>query len=132
METKHSGFDEHHVLHKLKHNLPAQAPLKDFIHHNTLHSFQHLPFHKGIRQASEILGYKVSLSISEFRKLYSEGHIADGVLDRIITERRGIDQLSNWKDKVLTEQFESAALPRIGSLRANWKRVFQIDLDSLV
>ncbi len=125
-------FDEHHVLHELKHYLPAQAPLKDFIHHNTLHAFQQLPFHKGIRRASEILGYKVSLSLSEFRNLYSEGRIAEDVLERIITKRRGRDQLIWWKEKVLTEIFEPAALPRIGSLRSNWKRLFKIDLDSLV
>lgn len=132
MKKIDSIFDEHRVLHDLKHYLPAQAPLKDFIHHNTLHAFQQLPFHKGIRQASEILGYKVSLSINEFRKLYGEGRIAEDVLERIIKETKGIDQFVLWKEKVLNEQFEPAALPRIGSLRSNWKRQFQIDLDSLV
>ncbi len=132
METKHSAFDEHHVLHELKHHLPAQAPLKDFIHHNTLHSFQQLPFHKGIRRASEILGYKVSLTVPEFRNLYKEGKIREDVLDRIITERKGAANLKEWKEKVLSSQFENVALPRIGSLRSNWKREFQIDLDSLV
>ncbi len=132
METKHSAFDEHHVLHELKHHLPAQAPLKDFIHHNTLHSFQQLPFHKGIRRASEILGYKVSLTLTEFRNLYKEGRIREDVLEKVITERKDPAQLRLWKEKVLSEHFESVALPRIGSLRSGWKRKFQIDLDSLV
>ncbi len=132
METKHSAFDEHHVLHELKHHLPAQAPLKDFIHHNTLHSFQHLSFHKGIRRASEILGYKVSLTLTEFRNLYKEGRIREDVLEKVITDRKGVSQLKLWKEKTLSENFENAAIPRIGSLRSNWKREFQIDLDSLV
>jgi hypothetical protein len=59
MKTHETSFDEHAVLHELKHFLPAQAPLKDFIHHNTLHAFQTLKFHDGLRKASEILGYKV-------------------------------------------------------------------------
>ncbi|MEO7992259.1 MAG: DUF2309 domain-containing protein [Chryseolinea sp.] len=132
METKHSAFDEHHVLHELKHHLPAQAPLKDFIHHNTLHSFQQLPFHKGIRRASEILGYKVSLTLTEFRNLYKEGRIREDILEKVITDRKGAGQLKLWKEKVLSEQFENAALPRIGSIRSGWKRKFKIDLDSLV
>jgi len=33
----HKKFDEAHVLHELKHYLPSQTPLKDFIHHNSMH-----------------------------------------------------------------------------------------------
>lgn len=132
MKTENSAFDEPEVLHELKHYLPAQSPLKDFIHHNTLHAFQKLKFHKAIRHASEILGYRVSLSLTEFRTLYKSGAVKDDILENIIAGRKGKESLKEWKKKALTSEYNNLPLPRIGSLRSNWKRKYQIDLDSMV
>jgi uncharacterized protein len=130
--THHTSFDEHEVIHELKHYLPAQAPLKDFIHHNTLHAFQQMKFKDGVRHASEILGYRSSLSLSDFRNLYEKGQIIPEILDRMIVQKKGAELLIEWRKKVLTQPYEHVALPRIGALRANWKKHYRIDLDSLV
>lgn len=131
MNANNSSFDEHKVLHDLKHHLPAQAPLKDFIHHNTLHSFQHLPFHKAIREASAIFGYRVSLSLAEYRAMYASGKITPEILERIITERKGKDNVKEWLNKVLNSKLTKSS-PRIGELRAAWKREYEIDMNSMV
>ncbi|MFL5752470.1 MAG: putative inorganic carbon transporter subunit DabA, partial [Bacteroidia bacterium] len=126
-----SSFDEHKVLHDLKHYLPAQAPLKDFIHHNTLHAFQNLPFHEGLRSASKIFGYKVSLTLDEYREYYHSGKIREDILDRIVSEKKGAGHLKEWKEKLLTRKYDTELVPRIGELRSGWK-AFKVDLDSLV
>lgn len=131
METRHSAFDEHQVIHDLKHYLPAQAPLKDFIHHNTLHAFQNLNFKDAVRHAAEILGYRSSLSLSDYRNLFASGQINEDVLDRIIRERKGAD-FEIWKKKALMQDFHNTSTQRIGALRANWKKQYRIDMDSLV
>lgn len=51
-------FVEEVTLHKLSHFLPAQNPLKDFVHHNTLHAFQDKDFFTALQESSEIFGYK--------------------------------------------------------------------------
>lgn len=129
MKTTHLSFDEHEVLHEIKHFLPAQAPLKDFVHHNTLHAFQNMKFYDAIQKASKIFGYKVSLSLEEYRKMYESGKISPAILDRIIIERKGESALSEWKAKAVYGKYNSSILPRIGLLRENWRKQFHIDLD---
>ena len=131
MNAQNSVFNEHEVLHELKHYLPAQAPLKDFIHHNTLHAFQNLNFHKAIYKASAMFGYRVSLSLAEYRSLYQAKKINADILDRVILERKGPDRHQEWKEKVLSTKYTKVS-PLVGHLRSNWKRQYQIDMDSLV
>src|SRR6187402_1580711 len=131
METEHNSFNEEKVLHDLKHYLPAQAPLKDFIHHNTLHAFQTLKFHEGLMNASKIFGYKVSLSLAEYRKMYTTGRIRKDVLEKIVTDRKGKNAKA-WVDKLVSESYDESVTPRIGNLRGHWKIEYRIDLDSLV
>lgn len=126
------GFDAHQVVHELKHYLPAQAPLKDFVHHNTLHAFQHLKFEEGTQKAATIFGYKVSLSLQEFRDLFEQGRINRLVLDKVIVERKGQAQHAEWFQKLTKNDYLKEFDPRIGELRDHWKRAFNLDMDSLV
>lgn len=127
-----SVFNEHDVLHDLKHYLPAQAPLKDFIHHNTLHAFQHLKFNDGLRQAGEIFGYKTLLTLEEYRQLFKTEKIKLSVLRKIIAKKKGVDAVEEWLKKVNYSSYDNTHSPRIGALRSFWKRDYHIDLDSLV
>lgn len=133
MTTHHTenGFDEHDALHDLKHYLPAQAPLKDFIHHNTLHAFQNLKFDHAIRRAAKMFGYNVSLSLNEFRDLYKSKRIKHANLERIIIEKKGKEHLSEWLNNVLIKEYDTSTSPRIGALRSNWKSQYHINLDSI-
>lgn len=125
-------FKEHHVLHQLKHYLPAQAPLKDFIHHNTLHAFQHKSFFDGLQKASTIFGFKVFLSLEQYRKLYKDGRIDPAVLQSVLRKRKGENAIDPWLPMLLEKPAAPAATPRVGRLRANWKKFYAIDLDSQV
>jgi len=131
-ESFHGYFDEAHVLHELKHYLPSQTPLKDFIHHNSLHAFQQSKFYDAIFKASKMFGYQVTLELRNFRDLYKIGRIKNDILERSIVSRKGKENLAIWKEKLLSKDFDESNVARIGKLRSNWKSIYKVDLDSLV
>jgi hypothetical protein len=101
---KHSDidhFDETHVIHELKHYLPSQTPLKDFIHHNSLHAFQHMDFYPAIFKASGIFGFQATFQLNEFRKLFQIKRIRPEIVEFIITRNKGSQSVSEWTDKML-------------------------------
>lgn len=129
--SNHS-FDEAHVIHELKHFLPSQQALKDFIHHNSLHAFQHMKFYDAIFKASKIFGYQVHLQLAEYREMYKTGRIREDVLQMVIVNKKGKNALSEWNQKLTGATYDTINHPRIGQLRKYWKSVYHLDLDNKV
>jgi uncharacterized protein YbcC (UPF0753/DUF2309 family) len=126
---KTNDFNLNEVLHELEHYLPSQAPLKDFIHHNTLHAFQHDHFDEALAKASEIFGYKVFLPLLDYRKLFKDGKIKEEILDKVIIKEKGLDELQIWKDKLIEQSADGSISKRIGQLRYLWRSKYRIDLE---
>lgn len=126
------SFDENKVLDDLHHYLPSQLSLKDFVHHNPLHNFQHLSFFDAIFKASKNFGCQVTLSLEEYRSLYQDGRIRDEILSFIIADQYEETQVSNWRYNLLQKDYPYSFEPNIGGIRSFWKKVYQIDLDNHV
>jgi uncharacterized protein len=126
------SFDEAHVIHELKHFLPAQQALKDFIHHNSLHAFQHMKFYDAIFKASKIFGFQVHLQLPEYREMYTTGRIREDVLLMVIANKKGKEAVADWKGKLISKDYDTINHPRIGQLRKHWKDVYHLDLDNKV
>lgn len=120
------------IVHQLKHYLPTQGPLKDFVHHNPLHVFEAEKFYDGIFRASQIFGYQVTFTLTDYRNLYKAKRITPGILVRAIQERKGNKELAVWADKVLYKSYDWSIEPRVGLLRNEWKKFYDIDLDNAV
>ncbi|MFY2558694.1 YbcC family protein [Corallococcus terminator] len=74
------------ALARASHVLPAQGPIGVFVHHNTLHAFQHLPFHEAVATASQTFGAEGYLSEERFLELYRQGRITDEDLRAVLAE----------------------------------------------
>jgi uncharacterized protein YbcC (UPF0753/DUF2309 family) len=131
-EKNNHHFDESHLLHVLKHHLPTQGPLKDFVHHNTLHAFQDMKFYDAIYKASAIFGYQTTLTLTEYRDLYSIKRITPKTLARVIRQRKGDEDFDGWRTRALYKEYDWTREPRIGRLRDEWRQLYSINMDNAV
>jgi len=78
-----------HVIDELAHLLPAQGPISIFIHHNTLHAFEHLRFEDAVELAAVHLGREPYLSESRYRDKLASGRIQPRDVDALLVEQLG-------------------------------------------
>lgn len=78
----------HFALEEVAHRLPAQGPIATFIHHNTLHAFQHLSFHDAVAEACAIFDAEGYLPESEYRAAWQAGRISDDDVAYALARRR--------------------------------------------
>src|ERR1051326_8571483 len=57
------------------HLLPQQGPIGVFVHHNTLHAFEHLPFEKAVIEAAHLFGAEPYMSEAAYRAELARGRI---------------------------------------------------------
>lgn len=65
------------ITQRLEKVLPGQAPLRDFLHINTLFHYQHLPFPEALDAAQKRTGNRGYLPDTQFRSYYQAGRITN-------------------------------------------------------
>ncbi len=66
------------------HILPAQASIKDFVHHNTLHGFESLKFEDALSAANELTGAYGFWPQEKFREAYLKNRITDDDINFVL------------------------------------------------
>src|SRR6185312_16122245 len=75
------------MLARVAHWLPTQGPIKDFIHHNTLHAFQHMKFDDGVSAAARLHGAATAMSGRFYFDEHRAGRIHETALARALERR---------------------------------------------
>ena len=87
----------------LTHVLPAQAPIRNFVHHNTLHGFQHRPFPEALAAAHRLTGAATYWPESKFREAYANGRISLDDVSAALDEA-GLAELEQPVTRALTQR----------------------------
>ncbi len=77
------------TLDRLAHLLPAQGPISIFIHHNTLHAFEHLSFEDAVEHAARQLEREPYLAESRYRDKLASGRIRARDVEALLVEQLG-------------------------------------------
>ncbi len=76
--------------------LPAQGTITAFVHHNTLHAFEDLPFEQAVLKGAETFGCHPYLPEQRYREKLSRGRIRREDLESVL-----IDDLGDRGDELL-------------------------------
>jgi uncharacterized protein len=85
----HSPDNLAQTIERLAQLLPAQGPISIFIHHNTLHAFEHLPFEDAVEIAAMRLGREPYLAESRYRDKLASGRIHPKDVHALLLEQLG-------------------------------------------
>ena len=73
-----------HVLDHAAHYLPTQGPIGVFVHHNTLHAFQHQEFEPSVQEAAQLFKAQPFLAEETYQNDRARGRILDQDIDDVL------------------------------------------------
>ncbi|WP_020482898.1 YbcC family protein [Methylomonas sp. MK1] len=131
-----AAFDLDAAIEHIAHWLPSQGPIKDFIHHNTLHAVQDYPFHEGVAVAAQVYGAKSYLPLADYLKRYDEGRISDQALEWAIAQTNcSVYQEQSLRSSLFEPDDHSHYPPQSlanHGIRSAWLNRLEIDLNGMV
>ena len=88
--SEHHGLEE--MLEHASHLLPQQSPLHMFVHHNTLHAFEHLHFERAVTDGAALFGTEPYQSERAFAQCLETARIRPADIDAVLgSAADGID-----------------------------------------
>ncbi len=71
------------------HVLPSQGPITVFVHHNTLHAWEDLPFEQAVVQGAKLFGCQPYLSEAQYHEHLASGRIEPRDLEAVLAADLG-------------------------------------------
>lgn len=98
------------AISHLEHVLPGQAPIKDFVHHNTLHGYQHLNFADALKAANNLTGAYGYEAVERYREYFKNGRITLQDLNAILDDSEALNPGHNISTNIKQRDVYLSAL----------------------
>lgn len=109
------------ILEAVRHLLPSQGPIDVFIHHNTLHAFEHVPFEEAVLSAAKTYGAEAFWPEQRYIEHFRNGRIAERDLDAVLgSELQERQLLEDGLSLDTVRQFLLCAPPVEGFQEVKW------------
>ncbi len=131
-----AGFDLDKSIDHISHWLPTQGPIKDFIHHNTLHAVQDLPFHEGVALAAKMFGARSYLPMQDYQQRYNQGRIKGYAITWALDQTSLSPLQKNTLRQTLFVKDKASHYPQVSlanhGIRNAWLNRIELELNTLV
>lgn len=119
----HAGDTLQHAIDHARHLLPSQGPIGVFVHHNTLHSFQDIPFEDAVVKAAKLYGAEPFLAETEYIAAYNAGRIQKDDIDYVLaTDLKSIGQVAGIDISMVRSQMLVPGVTRFDAGNLRWIR----------
>jgi hypothetical protein len=82
LELRQAGLRQ--AVDHAAHLLPMQGPIGVFVHHNTLHAFQNLPFEEAVIESAQVFGAEPYMNEAAYRAELARGRIHLEDIDAVL------------------------------------------------
>ncbi len=110
----------HEAVHHAAHLLPTQGPIGVFVHHNTLHAFQNLPFETAVTQAASIHRAEPFLPEESYRNEIKNGRITASDIQLVLDQEPDLPILSGLTRRSLRKSLLVQGGSRVNGLNIQW------------
>lgn len=77
------------IVEHAAHFLPSQGPITAFVHHNTLHAFEHMPFETAVVEGGKIFGTEPFLPEHRYRLKLQRGRFSPADIEKVVLKHLG-------------------------------------------
>jgi uncharacterized protein len=84
------------IVDQVGHLLPGQAPIRRFVHHNTLHAFEEKNFEEAVVEAGKLFNCEPFPTESFFRDRWAEGRIRSTDVEMVLPEDAETLSFGGW------------------------------------